>query len=208
MSTAVGKVARPTSFAKALKMQPNEALEKRGTSLEEAFFQKQNADLLEKLRQQRMSEVTKDDIAAATGIRDDALLERLVSMEVNLHTLTALSVVPLVEVAWADDRMEKNERDAVLQAADEAGIPKHGPGYQLLSQWLAEKPDMQLLACWKDYIAALAATFDADAYAQVRDNLLQRARQVATSAGGILGLGSISSTEQNKLAELEAAFKK
>ena len=131
-------------------MQPNEALEKRGSSLEEAFFQTKDADLLEKLRQKRLDEVTKEDIAAATGICDDELLDRMVKMEVNLQTLTALSVIPLVEVAWADGRMEKNERDAVLRAADEAGVPKDGPGYRLLSSWLAEKPDMKLLACWKD----------------------------------------------------------
>ena len=189
-------------------MQPNEALEKRGNALEEAFFHKQDANLLEKLRQQRLSEVTKEDIAAATGIDDEALLERLVSMEINLQTLTALSVIPLVEVAWADGRMEKNERDAVLQAADEAGIPKDGPGYKLLNNWLANKPDMKLLACWKDYIAALADTMNADCYAQVRDNLMERARNVATSAGGILGIGSISGPEQKKLDELEAAFSK
>ena len=185
-------------------MERNEALEKRGTALEEAFFHRKDADLLDKLRQQRLNEITKDDIAQATGIRDDELLDRLVSMEINLQTLTAVSVIPLVEVAWADGRMEKNERDAVLQAADEAGVPKDGPGYRLLNEWLEDKPDMKLLACWKDYIAALADTLDDESYAQVRDNLLQRARGVATSAGGILGIGSISSTEQAKLA---AAFK-
>ena len=189
-------------------MQPNEALEKRGNSLEEAFFRKQDATLLEKLRQKRLAEVTKEDIAAATGIRDDELLERLVEMEINLQTLTALSVIPLVEVAWADGRIEKNERDAVLQAADEAGVPKDGPGYRLLNEWLANKPDMKLLSCWKDYVAALADTLDEKAYAQVRDNLLDRARDVATAAGGILGLGAISTAEQEKLQELEAAFKK
>ena len=188
-------------------MQSNEALEKRGHSLEEAFFQKKDASLLEKLREKRLADVTKEDIAQATGITDGELLERLVAMEINLQTLTALSVVPLVEVAWADGRIEKNERDAILQAADEAGIPKDGPGYRLLNEWLAEKPDMQLLACWKDYIATLADTLDAEAYAQVRDNLLERARGVATATGGILGLGAISAPEQAKLAELEAAFK-
>ena len=129
-------------------------------------------------------------------------------MEINVQTLTALSVIPLVEVAWADGKMEKRERDAILQAADDAGVPKDSPGYRLLSEWLAERPDAQLLSCWKDYIAALADTLDAEDYAKVRDNLLARAREVAEAAGGILGLGSISSAEQDKLAELEAAFKK
>ena len=188
-------------------MPQDDAIHRRGHSMEEAFFTSKNAELLEKLRQNRLAEVTKEEIAAATGIHDEELLQRLVSMEINLQTLTALSVIPLVEVAWADGKMEKNERDAILKAADDAGMPHDGPGYRLLNEWLVQRPDDALLSCWKDYIAALADTLDADGYAQVRDNLLTRARQVAASAGGILGLGSISSEEKAKLAELEAAFK-
>ena len=66
---------------------------------------------------------------------------------------------------------------------------------------------MNLLATWKEYIAALAGTLDDDDFAQVRDNLLRRAEQVAKSAGGILGLGAISQAEQSKLSELADAFK-
>jgi len=197
-----------TRIGDGREMQQDDALHKRGRSLEEVFFQKKDTELLEKMRQKRLQEITKEEIAAATGIRDEQLLDRLISMEINLQTLTALSVIPLVEIAWADGRVEKKERDAVLQAADEAGIPEEGPGHRLLEEWLTTPPDAEMLGCWKDYVAALADTLDAKEYALVRDNLLARARKVAEASGGILGLGSVSEAENKKLSELEAAFRK
>jgi hypothetical protein len=184
----------------------SDIFEKRGAALEEVFYQKKNADLLEKLRAKQFGQVTKEDIRAATGIHDEDLLDRLVGMKITVQSLAALSVIPLVEVAWADGELDDRERKAVLKAADEAGIPHDGPGYKLLQEWLADKPPAQLLSAWKDYIEAMAETLQPEDYAKVRDNLLTRAKQVAQSAGGFLGIGKISDAEQRKLDDLEATF--
>jgi hypothetical protein len=182
-------------------------LHRRGRTLEERFFQQKDEDLLEKLRKHQFDQITKEDIARHTGLKDEKLLDRLVKMNINVQTLTALSIVPLVEVAWADGEMDERERAALLKAAEEAGIPKDGPGYALLQQWLANRPDMQLLAAWKEYIAAMAQTLDAQGLTQIRANLINRARDVATAAGGFLGMSKISAAEQKKLDELERVFK-
>ena len=187
-------------------MANEDSLRQRGNAMEDAFFLKKDAQLLEQLRQSNSADIDKSEIAKATGIQEQGLLDQLVAVDINLETLAALSVIPLVEVAWADGRIEKNERDAVLEAADKAGVAKDGPGYQLLHDWLEEKPDGKLFDCWKQYVAALAGSLDEQLYATVRDNLLDRARDVATAAGGILGLGSISAAEKAKLEELKAAF--
>jgi hypothetical protein len=184
----------------------SDIFEKRGTALEEVFFQKKDADLLEKLRAKQYGQITKDDIRKATGIQDDDLLDRLVGMKITVQSLAALSVIPLVEVAWADGELDDRERKAVLKAADDAGIPHDGPGYKLLQEWLGSKPPAQMLSAWKDYIEAMADTLKPEDYASVRDNLLKRAEQVAKSAGGFLGISKISDAEQKKLNELKAAF--
>ncbi|MCA9268338.1 MAG: hypothetical protein KDA41_07695 [Planctomycetales bacterium] len=183
-----------------------DALHKRGRTMEERFFAGHNANLLEQLRQRELDKITKADISAATGIHDDDLLDRLIGLNINLETLAALSLIPLVEVAWADGTMHDKEREAILQATAEAGIPTGGPGHQLLSQWLNEKPHADLLPAWKDFVGALAQSLDAKGYAEVKDNLLSRARQVAEAAGGILGIGKISAAEQQMLDALAAAF--
>jgi hypothetical protein len=186
----------------------SDILHKRGTALEEAFYQKKDADLLQKLREKNFDQITKADIRTATGIQDDELLDRLVHMKINVQTLAALSVIPLVEVAWCDGELDDRERKAILQAAGDAGIPPDGPGYKLLQTWLAAKPPATMLSAWKDYIEAMATTLKPEDYDRVRDNLLARAKHVAGAAGGILGLGKISATEQKKLDELASAFTK
>jgi hypothetical protein len=184
----------------------SKAFEKRGAAMEEIFFQQQDTDLLEKLRSKQFEQITKDDIRQATGIQDDDLLDRLVGMKISVQSLAALSVIPLVEIAWADGELHDRERQAVLQAADAAGIPHDGPGYKLLQEWLAAMPPATMLSAWKDYIEAMAETLSPEDYNRVRDDLLTRAKQVAMAAGGFLGLGKISDAEQRKLSELEAAF--
>jgi hypothetical protein len=53
----------------------------------------------------------------------------------------------------------------------------------------------------------LVATLDADAGNALKAELLGRARAVAESAGGVLGLGNrISKAEQARMTALEQAF--
>jgi hypothetical protein len=75
-----------------------------------------------------------------------------------------------------------------------------------LEQWLRERPDVRIIAVWKEYVQALAKTMPADVIATMRDNVIGRARRVAAAAGGFLGLtGSISKVEQAALDEFERA---
>jgi len=60
-------------------------------------------------------------LAEASGLTDIDLVDRLVGLGIRASTLAALTLVPLIEVAWADDRMEAKERDAILAAAAATG---------------------------------------------------------------------------------------
>ena len=64
----------------------------------------------------------------------------------------------------------------------------------------------EALSAWKDYVSALISTMDATTRYTLEQELLSRARTVAESAGGFLGIGTISSEEEDKLAELARAF--
>ena len=54
----------------------------------------------------------------------------------------------------------------------------------------------------------MATNFNATALANGTSNLLARTKQVAQAAGGYLGFGSISPSEQKVLDQLAAAFDK
>ena len=93
---------------------------------------------------------------------------------------------------------------AILSAAKDAGLS--GESAALLDGWLATRPSYKVLSAWKDYVSALASTMDAAAKDKLKQELLGRARTVAESAGGFLGIGKISSEEEDKLEELPRAF--
>ena len=107
-------------------------LHDREHALEEAFFAQQDQALLRRLRDAQAKLSKKQTLADASGIADDAVLEKLVTLGVEGSTVAALSLVPLVLVAWADGKVDVRERDAVLAAAAEVGVEERGAGRQLL----------------------------------------------------------------------------
>lgn len=183
----------------------------RRRELEEKFFLQRDMELLQSLREKAASEKRKEALATASGITDDDLLDQLIELDVSAETVAALFLVPLIAVAWADGSIDTAERQAVLGAAEQKGIQKNHPGYQLLESWLNQKPDIELVSVWKGYAAALSQTLHEAAKDALKDalkeDLLRRARAVAEATGGLLGLGNrISKSEQAVLDELEQAF--
>lgn len=178
-------------------------LDDRRRALEEAFFAQHNEELIRKLRAADPARPERERLAEASGLRDAALLDRLVALGIGSGTLAALSLVPLVIVAWSDGTLGEKERAAILSAAHDNGLDGTGPGRELLAQWLAKPPPPALLQAWTDYVHALSPETRAVLHRQVMD----RATQVAEAAGGLLGLLSgISAVEKATLARLEAAF--
>jgi len=183
------------------------SLSERGKALEDVFFARENANLRQRLKDTADAKQRKDAFAQATGISDDAVIARLAELNIGLDTVAALSLVPVVLVAWADGHIDEKERNAVLTAAKDAGLDRGSAGYQLLEQWLGKRPPPQLFAAWKDYMRALSATMDGEAKPSLKREVLSRARRTAEAAGGFLGFGQkVSAEEQAVLAELETAF--
>jgi hypothetical protein len=181
-------------------------LKAKAKALEDSFFAKENARLLEKLREDAAKEERRREFRAVLNVKSDELLDALVELGVAAETLVAFSLVPLVEVAWADGQIQSKEREAILKAAEEQGVSPASASHQLLENWLKTKPDDELLEVWKGYIGQLMESMSADAGAQLQTSSLNRARAVAEAAGGFLGLGSISAAEKAMLETLERAF--
>lgn len=185
----------------------DEFLGDRRAALEEAFFAKQNQMLLRRLRENQQAKASRDALSAASGITDDTVLEQLAAHGIDTNTLAALSLVPLVAVAWADGTIDDRERRTAFSRAAEMGLSKQDMAYQTFERWLAERPSPGLLAAWKSYIDAFSATVSNEARRALRQDILDRARAVAGAAGGFLGVGrKISPAEERVLNELEAAI--
>lgn len=184
-------------------------LEKRGQDLESAFFREQDAKLLERLRVRAEEKARKESIAQSTGIDDADVLEKLCQLGLCGESVVALYLVPLIEVAWADGDVHPNEREAILNAAVEQGISQKGLSFQLLESWLDEHPGPEMLEAWENFMRALRPNLSDGVLEQMHESIMQRARGVASAAGGVLGLfGKISDDEKRVLDQLDEAFKR
>ena len=179
----------------------------RRKALEDAFFANHNEQLKQKLQEANSARAKRDALRTASGIDDETVLDQLIALDIQSETVAALSLIPLLEVAWADGRMEVRERQAILTGAQTAGLQGGSASYQLLEGWLNQPPAPALFTAWQAYVKALVATLDVDAREALKVELLGRARAVAEAAGGVLGLGNrISRAEQARLTALEQAF--
>ena len=96
--------------------------------------------------------------------------------------------------------------ESVLQAAEATGRNLTHTSHQLIEAWLAQKPSEDLLEAWKGYVQAIGQIVSPEAKAILKKDVVQRARQVAEAAGGLLGIAAVSKAEESVLAQVEQAF--
>jgi len=172
-----------------------------GRKLEDEFFARENARLLAKLRGESEKKDRREALGRVLEIRDEALLDRLLQIGIGPETALALRLIPLIYVAWADGAMDDRERRAILKAAANEGVGSDEAGAQLLSDWLARRPEASLLEHWKSYVGGISKSLAPGDREKMKVQILGAARQVAESAGGILGLTSKTSAAERKVLE-------
>lgn len=147
-----------------------------------------------------------DEIRQATQITNHKVLTELIDCGVRAESLNLLTLVPLVHVAWANGKIEGEERAAILEAAAQVGVRADSPGFVLLNGWLCCRPHKTLIRTWKDYVVAIRKLLSPEAYEVLHSSTVNRARSVAEAAGGILGFLKVSRAEEAALQELNLAF--
>ena len=182
-------------------------LHKRGKALENEFFRRQGESHRLRLREKEELGERRDALKQIAVVTDDATIDRILDLGITAETWAAVSLVPLVEVAWANGQVEEQERRSVLAAAEANGVSPGSASFALLDNWLAHRPDGRLMETWTGYITELGAELSPAEKHALRDELVSRARHVAEAAGGFLGLGNKVSTEERVVLDtIEKAF--
>jgi hypothetical protein len=188
-------------------IEPEFFQQERLQTLEDVFFQKKDKELIAQLHKMERMKETKKSLAKVSGITNDKVLEKLVELDIRPQVVASLAVIPLIEVAWADGKIDKEEQKAVLDAACKIFISKESPDYELLKRWLTYKPEPSLLKAWKHYMKGLCEQLTKSQANALKKDFLGHAEDIAKAAGGFLGLGNkISKSEQKMLDKLAAAF--
>lgn len=174
-------------------------------TLEEQFFLQENQRLMESLREMKALEETTGMLAEVSGITDPQLLVRLAQLKVTPSAAASLAILPLIEVAWADGKVDAVEREAILASLDEA-LFFQTIDRDIVEAWLGQAPPPALFAAWEAYAKNLTSQLDPPQRKALADDILGHARTVAKAAGTFLGFGGISKAELAVLERLQKAL--
>jgi len=180
-----------------------ESLRQREIALENEFFFRVDQRLLADIRADFERMATKAALQAASGINDNRLLDELLSTKVTPLTLSAVSLIPVVLIAWADGQVDAKEREAILKVAMEEGVNNASPALNLLESWLDHQPSPELAASWWHYITYVCHSLTTEARSVWLNHLIDQAKVVAKASGGFLGIGAISAEERRIIESLE-----
>jgi hypothetical protein len=116
----------------------------------------------------------------------------LAELKIPREAYRVVMLLPLVYVAWADGKIQSQERKLIMQIAAERGLLENG-GREALEHWLSVPPSPAQLKSNLKILNELCRCsdrmgqeFDADGV----QLLLAYCQDVADAAGGVLGLVS------------------
>jgi hypothetical protein len=174
--------------------------------LENLFFYQKDRELMAHYEAMQKMQETKENLRRVSGLQDEHVLDKLLELNIRPEVLASLSTVPLVLVAWADGNVDAKEKDAVLGAVKKFGWEKGGIDYTLLERWLDRKPSTELADAWFLYVEGLCQKLSGEEVQAFKKEILDHARAVAHTSGGIFGLGAMSRDEKKMIAKIETAF--
>jgi uncharacterized tellurite resistance protein B-like protein len=178
-----------------------EAFESRRIGFEAEYFKTRDAQLVEKLKDVFHRKFGREELRKTTGITNDEILDRLLNLQVKGELLTAFRLYPLVEIAWADGRVDSSEIKAVLDAAEKMGVPAKSESLAALEAWLNRGPTEDGRIAWKAFAGELTKKLTADELSTFRHDLLEGAKAVANASGGLLGFGGNVSPSEKRVIE-------
>ncbi len=186
---------------------PQDPFQTTRQNLEDLFFRKEDKKLIENLRRLRRMEETRETLARVSGIRNPAILKKLVDLKVRPETLVTLLLVPLVEIAWADGRVDAREKQAILSAVDQMPSVAGSLDHALLQEWLDQRPPPELLEAWLHYVQGLCQRLTPAEIDAMKEELVRHGRAIADASGGFLNLGAKTSpAEASLLKKMQSAF--
>ncbi len=159
------------------------------------YIRAQEARVLARRRAQELRNQRREALARSIGTGDPALVDRLLEAGFEPEAFAAFELLPLVEMAWVDGRVEDAERLAVLEAATGLGLTLGSPAHAQLETWLRVQPAKPLYEAWRSWIGRNSARGPDERF-------LTHVRKVAKASGGFLGMARVSRRERELIERI------
>lgn len=171
---------------------------------EELYFAQHEQDLRSEQRHQ-MALAAKEleekrKIAQSARTDDIELAAHIRALGFDGDSARVFDLLPLVHVAWADGKIQRGERSAILEVLRGRGIEPGSEAFRTMESLLEEKPSdaftRESLAILREVTGGLT-----DRASSIVDLCIQ----VAASAGGFLGLGlgaKIGDVEKSQIEDI------
>jgi ADP-ribose pyrophosphatase YjhB (NUDIX family) len=175
---------------------------------EEEHFRKKDRELIEKLRRADAEAKARRALEQETGLHDPAMLEELSHLGFTPETIALLPLVPVLQVAWAEDGVSAAERALITSLARARGIAEGSASDRQLREWLEYRPSDDTFHKATRLIAAIVDSPEGGAFHVTADELIGYCDKIAHASGGIFGIGRVSPHERAALAEIAATIKR
>jgi len=133
-------------------------------------------------------------------MRDEAIIEALHSLGIDRDSYKVIALLPLVEMAWADGKVQEEERKLILRIASDHGR-LGGEGIRVLENWLAFEPSAETKKRGSAIVAALLQRREGFGHTLMgghHQDVLEMCEAVAKAAGKLFGVVSVMTPAERK----------
>jgi hypothetical protein len=141
-------------------------------------------------------------IAELVGLSDREFLSCLRSLGRTREKIMLAHLAPLVQVAWADGRVNGRERTLIMNACRASGLTEGSAAFLHLTNWLDQRPSVQVFNDSLKLLGSVVQTLPLEKRGASRVDILALCVLVAEASGGMadyIGEGRISDEEQKAI---------
>ena len=172
---------------------------------EEEYFQRKDRELIERMRAQAKAEQQLRELGEQLGVTDPAISRELAGLGFTPETVKLLPLIPVLEMAWAEDEVTVSERKMVLEVARARGIDEGGAADRQLAEWLERRPDEKVFRHAGRLISALLAS--GGRFEFTGDDIIKYCEAIAEASGGFFGIRRVSAEERATLGRIATEIK-
>lgn len=165
-------------------------LDEKRKAQEEDYFRKQDQQAAQRLKFKKALE--------SAGVTDEELKKTLLEAGYDDDSARALYLVPVIDVAWADGRLDPEEIATFKKILKTRGIEESSKAFQLATVWLEKGVDNPQYQTAKKLFDPFLVQLKKGGKT---DNtwILEAADLVASATGGLFGFGNKTSSEEDSL---------